>query len=163
MFLAATPSGLSNNALTPHRSGKFRLKVMGDSGAADCVLPSKMFPGIDIDKSSPKLGTKYTAANGEPIYNEGQKTLVGSTGEGYRRKLNFQVCDVNRPLASFRRIAEQGHRIVLDNDAKGGAGYMEHKVTGERTELFIENGVYMFDFWVDLPASAVFRGQGSQR
>ena len=78
-----------------------------------CVLPAKMFPEIVANKSGSKVGVKYTAANGKAIYNEGSKTLVGKTKEGHKKKIEFEVADVNKPLASLRKIVKKGHRIVL--------------------------------------------------
>ena len=48
-----------------------KLKVMGDSGAADCVLPASMFPDAPFSTQGPKVGRKYTAADGKHIYNMG--------------------------------------------------------------------------------------------
>jgi hypothetical protein len=47
----------------------------------------------------------------------------------------------------------------LDNDV-GQGGYIENKTTGERTALYLENDVYLFDLYVDVGASAGFPRQG---
>jgi hypothetical protein len=66
---------------------------------------------------------------------------------------------VTKPLASFSKITKAGHRIILDNDV-GQGGYIENKTTGERTALYLENDVYLFDLYVDVGASAGFPRQG---
>ena len=144
-------------------SGKYRglvkLKVMGDSGAADCVIPKSLFPEIPVKTGGPKVGMRYTAANGKPIYNEGVKTLVGKTREGQSKRIDFEVAEVNKPLASLRKIVKKGHRIVLD-DAEGDGGYIENKATKERTGIYVENEVCKFDLYVDVGASMGFGRPG---
>ena len=81
--------------------------------------------------------------------------MLCKTKEGQRKKINFEVADVNKPLASLRKIVKKGHRIVLD-DAEGAGGYIEHKASKERTAVYVENDVYKFDLWVDVAASAGF-------
>jgi len=137
-----------------------KLKVMADSGAADCVIPRNMFKEIPMRADGPKVGTKYTAANGKPIFNEGVRTLIGKTQEGHNKRIDFEVADVNKPLAGLRRIVSKGHRVVLD-DAEGQGGYIENKSTKQRTGIYVENGVYKFDLYVDVGASVGFGRQGA--
>ena len=144
------------------RPGGVKLKVMGDSGAADCVLPASIFQEVPLKVDGPKVGRKYTAADGKHICNLGVRTLVGHTAEGHKRKIDFEVAEVTKPLASFSKITKAGHRIILDNDV-GAGGYIENKTTGERTGLYLENDVYLFDLYVDVGASAVFTRQGAKR
>ena len=120
-----------------------------------------MFSEIPVNTNSQKFGMKYTAAGGKPIYNEGVRTLVGEDAQGHKRRVDFQVADVNKPLASLRRIVENNHRVVLD-DVGNSHGCIEDKNTGKRTPLYVELGVYAFDLWVDVGACAVFSWPGSQ-
>jgi hypothetical protein len=142
-----------------YKPGSVKLKIMGDSGAADCVLPANLFTDIPLKVGGPKVGRKYTAADGKHICNLGVRTLVGTTQEGHKRKIDFEVAEVTKPLASFSKITKAGHRIILDNDV-GQGGYIENKTTGERTALYLENDVYLFDLYVDVGASAGFPRQG---
>ena len=142
-----------------YKPGSIKLKIMGDSGAADCVLPANIFTDVPLKVGGPKVGRKYTAADGKHICNLGVRTLVGTTSEGHKRKIDFEVAEVTKPLASFSKITKAGHRIILDNDV-GQGGYIENKTTGERTALYIENDVYLFDLYVDVGASAGFPRQG---
>jgi len=157
-----TPTGnnasIMNIGTNSSRPGSVKLKVMGDSGAADCVLPASLFNEVPLKVNGPKVGRKYTAADGRHISNIGVRTLVGTTSEGHKRKIDFEVAEVTKPLASFSKIAKAGHRIILDNDL-GQGGYIENKHTGERTQLYLENDVYLFDLYVDIGASAGFARQ----
>jgi hypothetical protein len=106
------------------------------------------------------VGTKYLAANGKPIYNEVVRTLVGKTREGHNKRIDFEIADVNKPLAGLRKIVAKGHRVVLDDD-EGEGGYIENKLTKQRTGIYVENEVYKFDLYVDLAASMGFARQGA--
>jgi hypothetical protein len=134
---------------------------MGDSGAADCVLPPALLKEPPLNVNGPKVGRNYTAADGKHIANLGVRTLVGTTTEGHKRNVDFEVAEVTKPLASFSKITKAGHRIILDNDV-GQGGYIENKVSGERTALYLENDVYIFDLYVDVAASAGFPRQGAK-
>ena len=61
--------------------------------------------------------------------------------------MTFQATtDVTKPLAAASQIAAKGNRIVLDG--AGSDSYIEHKASGVRTPLTIENGVYMMEMSV---------------
>jgi len=126
-----------------------KIEVVADSGAADCVLPTHLLPEVPVQ---PGQEVNYKAPGGKIITSRGSKTVLGKAG-GCRKKMEFQVADVNKPLASLRKIVKKGHRVVLDDEEQGG-GYIMHKESGEKIQLRVQNEVYMFDFWVDLPASA---------
>ena len=71
----------------------------------------------------------------------------------------FQACEVTKPLFAGRQAAAAGFRTVLEQNEKGeNASYMEHKKTGQKTPLYVENGVYCFDLWVKEPG---FTRQGT--
>jgi hypothetical protein len=144
---------------TVNKKGLVKLKVMGDSGAADCVLPATLFNEVPINTTGAKVGRNYTAADGKHIANMGVRTLVGTTAEGSRRSIAFEVAEVTRPLASLSKIVKAGHRIVLE----GSGGYIENTVSKERTAMYLENEVYVFDLYVDIPASQGFPRQGAKQ
>ena len=106
--------------LSTNRPGSVKVKIMGDSGAADCVLPATLFTELPLKTKGPKVGRKYTAANGKHIYNQGVRTLVGTTAEGHKKNIDFEVADITKPLASSSKITKAGHIIILDN-------YIGHK------------------------------------
>ena len=99
------------------------------------------------------------AAGGKVIYNQGVRTLVGTTAEGHKKKIDFEGAGVTKPWASFSKITKAGHQIVLNN-AEGNGGYIQNKRTGGKTQLYIENDVYLFDLYVDVGMSSGFTQQG---
>jgi hypothetical protein len=161
---AITANNIPNSSImglgsTVNKKGLVKLKVMGDSGAADCVLPATLFNEVPINTTGAKVGRNYTAADGKHIANMGVRTLVGTTAEGSRRSIAFEVAEVTRPLASLSKIVKAGHRIVLE----GSGGYIENTVSKERTAMYLENEVYVFDLYVDIPASQGFPRQGAKQ
>ena len=58
--LAALESPVVNNVMSigssKYRPGSVKLKIMGDSGAADCVLPANIFKDIPLKVDGPKVG-----------------------------------------------------------------------------------------------------------
>ena len=57
--------------------------------------------------------------------------------------------EVKKPLAAASKITAKGNRIVLDDE--GSDSYIEHKKTGTRIPLTMENGVYMMEMVVVPP------------
>jgi hypothetical protein len=55
--------------------------------------------------------------------------------------MQFHVADVTKPLAAAAKVVEKGNRIVLD----AGGSYIEHAASGERMQLYVKKGVYVFD------------------
>ena len=55
--------------------------------------------------------------------------------------IRFNISNVQRPLAAASKVAGQGNRIVME----GSGGYIESIATGERIQLRLERGVYVFD------------------
>ena len=60
------------------------------------------------------------------------------------RTITAQVCDVNKPLLSVRKVMAGGSRVVFDEDGS----YIESKATGERTWLKEQGGMFMLKMWV---------------
>jgi len=135
----------------PAEMGKSMVKVevVADSGAADCVLPTSMLPEIPVKDAAV---VNYKAASGKVLSSRGAKVLYGEAG-GTKKKMEFQVADIHKPLASLRKIVRKGHRVVLD-DSEPGGGYIMNKETGDKVGLRVQNEVYVFDFWVDVEASS---------
>jgi len=55
--------------------------------------------------------------------------------------IRFNISNVQRPLAAASKVAGQGNRIIME----GSGGYIENIATGERIQLRLERGVYVFD------------------
>ncbi len=70
---------------------------------------------------------------------------------GVQKTMTAQVCEVNKPLLSVRRMVEAGNRVVLDR----GGSYVEYGRTKERLWLKESDGMYMLKLWV--PKGGVYR------
>ena len=60
-------------------------------------------------------------------------------------KLNMQVAQVKKVLASVGKICGAGNRVVFDDEE---GSFIENKKTGKKTWLVKRNGVYYFEMWV---------------
>ena len=52
--------------------------------------------------------------------------------------------NVNTPLASARRACQAGNLVIRCQEGS----YILNKATGKRTQMRLEKGNYVFDFWV---------------
>ena len=55
-----------------------------------------------------------------------------------------QVCEVNKALLSVSKAVTARNKVVFDEDG----GYIERKLTGQRTWLTDEGGMYAFKMLV---------------
>ena len=83
--------------------------------------------------------------------------MRGCTNDWAARDITMQVADVHKPLCAMSKVCKAGHRIILDDDGS----YIQHKRTGEKTELKQKNGVYVLQFWVPRVVSRFLRGKVS--
>ena len=61
--------------------------------------------------------------------------------------LVMNVADVQKTLASAFQIVNAGNKIILDAEYS----YIVNKNTGEKTDVTVENGEFIFDLWVPSP------------
>ena len=116
------------------------LKITVDSGASDSVGPLGLAPGVPRRETEvSKRGLEYTVANGGKVVNKGEKEVPMITEEGEKASMTFQMADINKPLASVRRMCEAGNRVVFDEEGS----YIENKKTGRKTGMQKERGVYV--------------------
>ena len=73
----------------------------------------------------------------------GREVGPGVTDSGEAFKVNFQVCDVDRPLIAVSKLAAAGYDVWFGE--KGGA--IVHKRTGRETPFTKKNGVYVMRIW----------------
>ena len=124
------------------------IKVSLDSGAVDTVTPpstAKYFPIQETDSS--RNGIHYRAANGTKIHNHGARIVRGISKDFKEMNLVMNVADVQKTLASAFQIVNAGNKIILDTDYS----YIVNKATGEKTEVTVDNGEFLFDLWVPAP------------
>ena len=55
--------------------------------------------------------------------------------------IRFNVANVQRPLAAASKVVEKGNRVVMEP----GGVFIENIASGERIQLRIDRGVYVFD------------------
>ena len=121
------------------------IEMAVDSGATETVVGEDDLTSVELKEgAASKRGTVYEVANGVQIPNLGEKKFVAFTEEGSMRSLTAQVCEVNKPLLSVRKVIAGGSRVVFD--AEGS--YIECKSTGERTWLKEQGGMFMLKMWV---------------
>ena len=103
------------------------------------------FPSYKTVATS-KTGTNYRAVGGQKLTNVGE-IRPSFSSNGQLATMTFQATtDVTEPLAAASKIATKGNRIALDE--AGSDSYIEHKASGVRIPLSIENGVYMMEMSV---------------
>jgi len=121
------------------------IELAVDSGATETVVGEGDLLSIETKEGpASKRGTEYEVANGVRIPNLGEKKFTAHTEEGGVRTLTAQVCDVNKPLLSVKKVIAGKNRVVFDEDGS----YIESKVTGERTWLREQGGMFMLKMWV---------------
>ena len=122
-----------------------KIPVTVDSGAIDSVIPNSLASHVRIRQTeASKQGLQYRAANGTPIKIEGEKTLIGYTGDGNQVSMTMQVAKVTKPLGSVRAMVKANNMVVFDE----GNSFILDKATGRKTKVSEVNGAYVFDLWV---------------
>ncbi len=133
------------NVLDANEWRRFPSPLIIDSGAAETVLPSSWFANYKMRQSAGSLaGVFYQTANGEPIYNEGEKTLMMMNEAGQMRQMTFQCAATTKALGSVSKICSNGNRVVFDDEGS----YIQNKITGEKLWLEQTDGVYHLDMHV---------------
>lgn len=145
------------------RKDKKWVKCNFDSGAADTAIPKTEYDG-PLEES----GTSYRTASGEIVPGYGKGTLSGKDENKVMRKLNGEVTDVHKVLASasavhkkgfFSLLEEGGGNIIPRSSAIGKEllnyyyALLEKIGTGGLIPLWEEDGVYNFYLERDAQAS----------
>ena len=73
---------------------------------------------------------------------------MGRTKEGAPAIMTFQVCDVDGPLGSVRKMCRAGNRVVFDDDGQGGGSYIENKKTGKISKMVDDGEMYVLQLKV---------------
>ena len=90
-----------------------------DSCAAVSVLPKATCTDYPVE-SDAQTGTRYVAANGSAIRDEGSKVLYGSFGDQKAVKgARFRVAAVSRPLMAIADMLDKGNKVIFERDAQG--------------------------------------------
>ena len=124
-----------------------KITFVGDSGAVDHVLTKKAAEAFPVKPTAmSKAGVGFTAANGTPIRNYGARELKGVTVNNNAFSMTGQVTDVNKNLASFPKMVEQGLDIVL---SKSKGSYISDEKSGLKIPVRLKaKGTPEFDLYV---------------
>ena len=143
MLIARYPEGV--NAVSIDAKGEWEeITIAVDSGATETVISEDMLTSIDIvEGECRKKGVEYEVADGTMIPNLGEKRFIAATENGVLRRMTAQVCEVNKPLLSVKRILQAGNRVVFDPEGS----YIEDKSSGEIMHLREEGGMFLLKLW----------------
>ena len=134
------PEGI--NSIT--EDGWEEIEMTVDSGASKTVIGVDMINSVELrDGPAKRRGVAYEVANGVRIPNLGEKRFVGTSDEGISRQIVAQVCDVNKPLLSVRKMVNAGNRVIFDRNGS----YIEDPITGEIMSLEEKQGMYVLKLW----------------
>ena len=75
---------------------------------------------------------------------KGQKRVTVRTSEGQTRRVNWEVCKVNRALMSVALITASGNIVHLAEQSP----HIKNIKTGQVTKLRKERNVFVIDLWV---------------
>ena len=91
-----------------------KITFTGDSGAVDHVITPETGRSFEVKPTAAsKAGLGFRAANGTPIKIFGERKLHGVTDGGDAFKMNCQVTDVKKNLASFVKMVNEGNDTVI--------------------------------------------------
>ena len=123
---------------------QFPYPIIIDSGACASVIPTNWCSHVPIRETpQSQAGEYFKAANGERIYNEGQRTITMMTQEGSKRDMKFTVCGVSKALGSVSQMCKAGHRVVFNPPWDENGSYIEH--IGECMWLEERVGLYVLN------------------
>ena len=124
----------------------FLFPVIIDSGACAFVMPSGWCQLVPLQRILQSEAREFfRAANGNKIYNEGQRDVSMMTREGSWRDMRFIACDVSKALGSVSQMCRTGHSVVFNPPWHEEGSYIQHMGTGERMWLEESNGLYIFN------------------
>lgn len=125
---------------------QFPFPMIIDSGACISGMPTACCSHVPTEETQEsKAGELFRAANGEKIYNEGQKIVSLMTKEGVMRDMRLTSCEVSKALGSVSQICKAGHRVVFNPPWSEEGSYIDQVETGEVMWLSEHNGLYVLD------------------
>ena len=137
------------------------IEVMLDSGAGECVCGPQHFQGIKTvaDAGRASAGVEYVTADGGRLFNFGEKSVCGQTGEGELLSVLFQVTSVDKPLIAVSKLTAAGHDVWFGRNH----GVVTHATTGRSTPFTKKNGVYWLPVWVPRAAADAVVSGGTRQ
>ena len=106
--------------------------IIVESGACASVMPFNWCTHVPLRPTPQSEANEYVkAANGQKIYNDGQRMVTSMTKEGTNRDMNFTVCEVSKALGSVSQMRRAGHRVVFNPPGDPNGSYVEHIEIGD--------------------------------
>ena len=126
-----------------------------DSAAEESVCPRDWCE--EFGTKGPEKWLKFVNASGGAMGHYGERTAQFKVeGENSAvMSLNFQVSDVQKPLAAVRRIAEKGN--IVQFGPRGEDNFIVNIKGGEKVMMARKGGSYV------IPAEMVMEEQGFAR
>ena len=123
-----------------------------------------------------KRGAFWTTADGNHVYNEGEKFVEGFTGQGTPTGMPMQIGDVSTTLFSVRRMKEAGNLVVFGLKeelavvnwktgktlCKGGDNIIVDESTGVTTKIDDNGKEYIMKIWVKIPETEEEEGRNKR-
>ena len=133
--------------MTGERWEQLPFPIIIDSGASASVILTSWCPLIPVTPTQQsEAGEFFRVANGEKIYNRGQKFNIMMTQEGVQRDMKFIACnEVSKALGSVSQMCRSGHRVVFNLVWDLEGSYIEHIESGQELWLEEKNGLYMLN------------------
>ena len=130
------------------------IELAVDSGATETVVNEDMLTNVETTEGDAyRRGVEYEVASGQTIPNMGEKRFIAVSESGGVRAMTAQVCDVNKPLLSVRKVVQAGNRVIFEPEG----GYIEDVASGERLNMKLQGGMYVLKMWARKPDH--FQGQ----
>ena len=150
--------------MTGSRWESLPFPIIVDSGACASVMPESWCEHVPTKETQQsKAGEYFRAANGQKIYNQGEKRVFMMSREGTMRDMRFTVCDVSQALGSVSQMCRTGHRVVFNPPWCPDGSYIEHIATGEAMWLEETNGLYVLNTKVAPTKRQSMTGRGTGR
>ena len=125
------------------------IKVCPDSGACKFVAPMEMVKEVPWKETeASKNGLRYRAADGSPIYNQGEKRIEGYDSKGNKIGCTWQGAKITKPLAGIREMCKAGNRVTFDIIDGKDVSQIYNKKTGVSIPIENKNNAYEFEMWV---------------
>ena len=127
-----------------------------DSGASATVVNTDQVKAVKA--SYPDPNKFYKMADGNIIFNKGEKLFRAATDEYRAFQVRTQVADVDKALLSVAQVVDRGVRVVFE--PKGS--YIETTDGNGRVRkdhLEYKRGMYVMRLWVPRNQSMPFQGQ----
>ena len=125
-----------------------QVPVAVDSGCCRHVTPNGVFCLVPTPMAGSEAKQNFYGAGGDAIACLGGVNTNGVTDASDKINLDFEVCNITRPLASVHEMMENGNDLVF---SKTKGCYILCVSTGKKIPLRQENKLFFLDIWVQVP------------